>query len=96
MVLTYKNVPALNSIHKPVEFVDTVDIWFFTNLTYKKMLFNEIKSKIIIISTDLSIMNVTIAIRGAASANTIKCFLTRTLSRPSCIRNETKPKAAGA
>jgi hypothetical protein len=46
--------------------------------------------------TDLRIAKVTIAIIGAAMANIIKCFRTRALSSPSCIKKETKPKAAGA
>ena len=46
--------------------------------------------------TDLSTMNVRMAINGAANENMTKCFLTLDLSRPSCNKNETKPKAAGA
>jgi hypothetical protein len=46
--------------------------------------------------TDFNTRKVTIAIMGAASANIVKCRLTLTLSRPSCIKNETNPNAAGA
>ena len=45
--------------------------------------------------TDLSIINVKIPITGAAIENTIKCLRTLCLSRPSWIKNETKPNAAG-
>lgn len=33
---------------------------------------------------------------GAASAKTRRCLRIRFLSRPACIRNDTRPKAAGA
>ncbi len=38
----------------------------------------------------------TIAIIGAANANINKCRLARILSKPSCNKNETNPKDAGA
>ncbi len=41
-------------------------------------------------------INVNIAVSGAANANTSRCLRTRTLSRPSCTKKETNPKAAGA
>lgn len=33
---------------------------------------------------------------GAAAENTARCFRILVRSKPSCIKNETKPKAAGA
>jgi hypothetical protein len=45
--------------------------------------------------TDLRMMNVNMPINGAAIENIIKCLRTRCLSKPSCIKNETKPNAAG-
>lgn len=41
-------------------------------------------------------INVMIPITGAAIAKIAKCLLTLALSRPSCIKKETKPNAAGA
>ena len=40
--------------------------------------------------------NVSIARAGAAKANTSRCLRMRFLSRPACIRKETRPNAAGA
>lgn len=39
---------------------------------------------------------VSMARSGAASAKTRRCLRMRFLSRPACIRNDTRPKAAGA
>jgi hypothetical protein len=41
-------------------------------------------------------MNVNIDATGAANAKMLKCLRTFCRSSPSCIKNETKPKAAGA
>lgn len=54
-----------------------------------------IKFKLVKI-TDFKIIKVRIAISGAANENIIKCLRTRIRSRPSCIKKETKPNAAGA
>lgn len=46
--------------------------------------------------TDFNNMNVNIDATGAANAKMLKCLRTFCLSSPSWIKNETKPKAAGA
>ena len=40
-------------------------------------------------------IKVNMPINGAAMENTIRCLRTRCLSKPSCIKNETRPNAAG-
>ena len=48
------------------------------------------------ILTWLRLKYVMSARRGAAAENIIKCLRIRVRSRPSCIKNETRPNAAGA